>query len=567
MSYEIQLLNSYFPWKICMIKNSKCFFKGNVFLDNEYISPKKLFYILDDILVDYSEDKFAELIRLFNNLNGNFALIIEFRDEIICAVDKIRSIPIFYSNKEDNLVISDDAHYIKKQIKPELDEKNAAEFLITGYVTGQNTLFEDIKQLQAGEILVYDKAKCSLNTSSYFRFLYKDPWDLDEDTLLDKLDDCFVNVFNRLIESTVKQGLQIVVPLSGGLDSRIIVAMLKRLDIDNVICYSYGKKNDPELKISKKIAESLGYKWYFVEYTDDKWNKCFQSMDFEYFEEYGSNLSSLYHIQDLLAVMELKEKGFLPENAVFIPGHSGDMLAGSHIPAGHLNNSRGHTFESFINEIFKKHYDLWDYRNDSSLKAHFEDNIKRCVGNMEINDAESCANAIELFNFQERQGKFIVNSIRNYELFGYEWRIPLWDSELIDFFLMIPIKYRVRQEIYKNYSRCMLFVDDLEQLRKIDCTTKLENKNTMFSGFYDNVNIYYMVVKNRLFGTWSKDFKRFEAKYINKIYTQKRILIEDKSILKSIMDYNNPHHFNNINSPLTLLYLFKIIESIEYEKT
>jgi asparagine synthase (glutamine-hydrolysing) len=61
-----------------------------------------------------------------------------------------------------------------------------------------------------------------------------------------------------------------VVPLSGGLDSRIIVAMLKRLGVEDVICFTYGKKGNREAEISRQVAEALGYRWYFVEYTKEK---------------------------------------------------------------------------------------------------------------------------------------------------------------------------------------------------------------------------------------------------------------------------------------------------------
>jgi len=51
-------------------------------------------------------------------------------------------------------------------------------------------------------------------------------------------------------------------------------------------------------------------------------------------------------------------------------------------------------------------------------------------------------------DWQERQAKFIVNSVRVYEFWGYEWRIPLWDNQLMDFFSGVPLKLRLEKKLY-----------------------------------------------------------------------------------------------------------------------
>jgi hypothetical protein len=39
----------------------------------------------------------------------------------------------------------------------------------------------------------------------------------------------------------------------------------------------------------------------------------------------------------------------------------------------------------------------------------------------------------EIFDWRERQSKFIVSAIRPYRFFGYQWLMPLWDKRFIDF--------------------------------------------------------------------------------------------------------------------------------------
>ena len=252
----------------------------------------------------------------------------------------MRSIPLFYSSEGDDFLLSDTAYFLKDKISSHLNEKNAAEFMVAGYVTGEETLFDGIKQIRNGEFLTYQKKDKLLKTSRYFNFLHGTYFAVSELQLLEMLDDVFINTFSRLIESTVNQGKKLVIPLSGGLDSRIIIGMLKRLGVKDVTCISYGRKGNRESLISKKVSEALGYKWLFVEYTARKWHECYNSKEADQFQILAGNLSSLPHMQDFLALRELKNQGKLPDNSVFVPGHSGDMLAGSHIPRYYLDNSR-----------------------------------------------------------------------------------------------------------------------------------------------------------------------------------------------------------------------------------
>jgi asparagine synthase (glutamine-hydrolysing) len=263
-----------------------------------------------------------------------------------------------------------------------------------------------------------------------------------------------------------------VVPLSGGLDSRIIVAMLKRLGAEDVICFTYGKKGNREAEISRQVAEALGYRWYFVEYTKEKLYDGYHSRAISVYKIYSSNLTSLPHTQDFLAVKELKEEGKIPENAVFVPGHTGDMISGGHIPLDY-DQHQSYTFDKFLIDILKKHYSLWKW-NTTELGPLFKDRVWKSVGDIPVYSNESCANAIELFDFSERQAKYIVNSVRVYEFFGFQWRIPLWDVELIDFFLQVPVSYRIHQLLYKNYAK-NLFTRHLQSLSEIECTTGISN--------------------------------------------------------------------------------------------
>lgn len=477
MKVELSFHNRYYPWTEISTDDVTCWLKGTFFYENKLLPSVDVVRLFSSVLEDSHIDH-DSLKTLLLALNGNFALALETSRYIFCTVDRVRSIPLFYAVNGGEALFSDDANHLRDRLDPPFNEENGAEFLVTGYVTGPDTLFDGISQLQAGEYLVYDKRDGSVAAYFYHRFWHGNFFSDSEEDLLDRLDEVFVRVFQRLIESA--KGRQIVVPLSGGLDSRIIVAMLKRLGVEDVICFTYGKKGNREAEISRQVAEALGYRWYFVEYTNEKWYACAQTDDMKAYYFYAGNLVSIPHIQDFLAVKELKEKGIISENTVFIPGHTGDMISGGHIPLDY-DKPQAYAFEKFLRSNLEKHYVLWRW-NETELGSLFKSKIQKCVGDISIHDNESCANAIELFDFNERQTKFIINSVRAYEFFEFQWRIPLWDAELIDFFLQVPLALRLKQDLYREYVIKKLFVDSLEVLQNNDCTTNIiNNRRNIFT--------------------------------------------------------------------------------------
>lgn len=470
---------------------------------------------------------------------------------------------MFYTKTKNNFIISDSAYYLKGKINPHLNEKRAAEFMVAGYVTGNETLFDDIKQIRNGEFLIYQKNEKCLRSCCYFRFLHGDYFELPENKLLEMLDRTLVNAFSRLIQSTSKLGKRLIVPLSGGLDSRIIVAMLKRLGVNDVICVSYGKKGSRESEISRRVAESLGYEWLFVEYTAKKWRECYNSKEADLFRIWAGNLSSFPHMQDFPAVKELKVQGKIPEDSVFVPGHSGDMLAGSHIPLYCLDNSENFDSEAYLAASLKKHYDLWKWPHEHELEDIFKQRISKATSGLEIKDNETFANAIEYFDFNERQAKFIINSVRVYEFFKYEWRIPFWDTELIKFFLKVPIKYRINQDLYKKYARDCLFSGELEILKKIDCTTDMLNLKALEKRSRYEKLLYYRTFVHSYYDEklnnpiWGRYFEHpLVSRLLIKVSRYDNENIEEYPLLKTILEYRNEEKYSmSVNGISTLEYL------------
>ena len=409
--------------------------KGFAFQEKNFLKGENLLSALSLTVETTNAANFISYATdTIQGLNGSFAVVIETDDYIFAAVDRLRSIPLFYGMNDNKFFLSDDANWIRDKVTDKrMDEIVTKEFLLTGYVTGSETLFSNVKQLQAGECLWVNKCDKSLDikTHRYYRYIHNNFFNVSEEDLYPLMDQMLVNVFERLLEST--KGRTLVIPLSGGLDSRLIVAMLKRLGRENVICFSYGRKGNWESEISRNVADKFGYPWEFVEYTRRKWYQWFQSEERSNYYQYADGLSSLAHIQDWPAVWELRKSGKLPDDAIFVPGHTGDFISGGHIPHN-FANMQCVGKDDIVKAIWEKHYSLWDWsKQTEEFGPIFKERVLSNCPEMAIDTSEGAANAFECWEWQERQAKFIVNSCRVYEFWGYNWRIPLWDNEMMDF--------------------------------------------------------------------------------------------------------------------------------------
>jgi len=59
---------------------------------------------------------------------------------------------------------------------------------------------------------------------------------------------------------------------------------------------------------------------------------------------------------------------------------------------------------------------------------------------------------LEHYDLHQRQVKFIVNSVRAYEWFGYEWRLPFWDREVMEFWAGMPLELRMHRRLFCRYA-------------------------------------------------------------------------------------------------------------------
>ena len=311
-------------------------------------------------------------VATLRRIDGGFAVVHASGGSLVAAVDRLRTVPLFYGQHGGQLYLSDDAYWVADQLPPhDLDEVCAAEFLLLGFVTGPDTLHPLVKQLQAGELLVArsDARGVAVSTQRYFTYGHHEYFTQPFDEILDRWDATFRRVMERFAASAA--GRTIAVPLSGGWDSRLMVLELKRIGYDNVRCFTYGRPGIDEVKIAREVAAQLGYPWEFVEYSVERWRTWHDAPEFARYVRYADGLCSVPHVQDWPAVWELRRAGRMPDDTIFAPGHNGGFLFGEN---GNLHRMRRPTLAALVHNLERVHYGNWRL-DDPGMRARVRERL------------------------------------------------------------------------------------------------------------------------------------------------------------------------------------------------
>ena len=254
------------------------------------------------------------------------------------------------------------------------------------------------------------------------------------------------NLSKRFVESLNNR--TVVLSLSGGYDSRLIAVMLKRMNYKNVICYCHGRKGNQEEALSRQSAYKLGFKWYFIEYNTRLIENYLQDEDFRNYYKFSANYTSMFFLEQFFAVKFLKENKLIPENSIFTAGHSGDFLGGSQL---HKNGGLKEkaSVDKIVDKIYFIKYSLFQLPKNEKTKV--KKRIKESIAAEQKNDKFPLAYTIfEDWDFKEKLAKFIFNSANVYTYFGYDFRLPLWDNEMIDFFKILPYNLKLNKLLFDD---------------------------------------------------------------------------------------------------------------------
>lgn len=453
-------------------------FGGSAFCQARFPHSSSNFAMLDDRSVMllfsghvYDDGKLRKaILELGNEEADNYtqpqlflAACISLGRNILCGMNGTYVIVIWDSEQQELTIINDRygfrkfyySHFSKKfafatSVKPissdpdfkkELDEKAMSQLLVFGHLLDDRTLFKNIKLLPPASVLTYKGEELSLE--KYWEYSFHS----DDDSIY--VEDDYVDGLSAVTEAAIRKrvsGLKkIAVPLSGGLDSRVIVGMVKKIGFQGeVITYSYGHKNCYDVIYGRKIAKQVNYPHYFV------------SINGDYIKKHAREFMKVTDgmISCLNAHMGVS-KSFLSNRGHYniATGFLGDIATGVFTISKKIVGLK--SADEVVRALFEEFADIM---TEEELEFYLREDVYQLVCGVNYDTFRSSYFRCPTKNkfFITRYGNLIQRQ-RRYTSFNLYWHedytttvAPFTDNDFVDFNLHTPAALLLNQNVYKK---------------------------------------------------------------------------------------------------------------------
>jgi len=215
----------------------------------------------DTEIIPHSYEEWG--IDFVTKLNGMFAFALwdGIGKKLFLVRDRLGIRPLHYTIDGNRLIFSSEAKAILKynNFKKDLDYNAIDDFLSFRYIPGDVTFFRHIKVLEPAHILIYQGGKTDI----------KRYWDIPMVEEKSLKNSTYQKKFYELLDVSTKRCLLSDVPLgvylSGGLDSSVIAAFVKKNYLKDLVVFSHGfDGEEDELRFARKVAQFLGARHYEV---------------------------------------------------------------------------------------------------------------------------------------------------------------------------------------------------------------------------------------------------------------------------------------------------------------
>lgn len=194
-----------------------------------------------------------------SNVHGQFAgfLIDEQRGESLLFNDRFGMERLFVFEDDRRLIFSSEAKAILAAV-PEtrsLDADGVAEFLACGCSFGERSLFRNIRVLPPGTLVTCPRRRPGRERPYFDRAVWEQAEPLPERDFLDR----FGGALEGVIQRHASQPPAVALSLTGGLDSRMIMASLAA-GRRSVSCYTFGSmhRDTYDVRVARSVAERCG---------------------------------------------------------------------------------------------------------------------------------------------------------------------------------------------------------------------------------------------------------------------------------------------------------------------
>lgn len=393
-----------------------------------------------------------------NCLKGAFVLAIwdERNHTLLVANDRLGLYPLYYAHTARGLIFSSGVRALLADpaVSRELDRVAIAQFMTFEHVLDDRTLLESVKLLPQASILTFREG--ALRIHPYWTLSYAEQHrlrDIDED--VQQLNDLLTRAIQRMALDDLPKGIL----LSGGMDSRMVLALLSEIvPPGRLDTFTWGIPGCDDCRAAGELAAIAKTRHHFFELKPD-WL-------IEKADEAVRLTDGLGNITNLHALAAAPQEGAISK--VLFKGFLGDAMFGFAVNRRFWAN---YDDQTAFHVHVQSHHDHGVIHYDQPEQALvFTPDFQRQVGDavfesyragMRRSNASQLATQRLYFDLTQRVPRMTIHGVQVVRPYAAV-RLPFADYDLVDFSLEIPPGY-----MFERYVAQRAFIENYPKYAKV----------------------------------------------------------------------------------------------------
>lgn len=354
------------------------------------------------------------------------------------ATDKLGIRPLYYWTDDKFLIFASALRVLEElpYIPKKMEIAAVTQIAGLGYALGNKTAYIDIFRLRAGEILQINNEVISI--SRYWRWDDIEISSLPERQLLEGL----YHRFNRAVAWRLRTDTSTIAYLSGGLDSRCVVAALRGFEAE-VHTFNFARPDTQDQILGRDFA--VGINAIHNEIPKDAGDNI---------PDYSSKMAAAWSVAGGRGSHQPER-----QNLVW-SGEGGSVDLGHvHLDRKIVDLMRAGNTQAAIDEFIRREQIYVSPKLlRSDLSAALSDVIRAGIRNEleSIHSADPARN-FYLFLMLNDQSRKLAGHFENIDLHRLEFQLPFFDSEFVEFIISIPVDLCLEHKLYVKWL--YLFAD------------------------------------------------------------------------------------------------------------
>lgn len=373
--------------------------------------------------------------KTWSELIGDFALAVwdHQQETLHLGRDRVGAKTLYYTVAGTTSWVSNRLRSLSPYRSNQLDAVALRDYLTCAFVTGDRTLWQDVRELRPGTVVSLPQGE----VTAY--------WTLHENVVgveqpLSWHGDRLRQLLDQVVQESLPSHDPVGVFLSGGLDSSCVTALAAKFHSQPVHTYSihFGRDCPNELEFSGMVAAHCQTQHHILEISfRTMWNALPETM-----AALDDPIGDPLTVPNLLLAKLAKEAV-----GVVLNGEGGDPCFGGPKNQPMLMNSlygsvnRHDTLQAYLISFQKCAADL-----PNLLQPEIWSVVQREPWNFEpdLNSDQSYLNQLMALNIKFKGADHILTKVQNFTgAAGIDGRSPLFDPRIVELSMQIPPTYKL----------------------------------------------------------------------------------------------------------------------------